>query len=154
MWILPPFISAIASEVRPTSCIRRTFSIIAFSHSHTSHIRRLLTLPLPLTSSIPLSAPRNSCTRFKHVQRLSKDAADATFASANSMTSPTVMRLEVLGWEPWTETISFRIFLNDLDLNSTFIVVSFSMAISADHVMIGLLGSGRGHCRTLSTWWS
>ena len=47
-----------------------------------------------------------------------------------------------------TETIAPGIFLKGLDLNSTFIILSFAMTIDADHVIIALLGSGRGHRRT------
>ena len=53
------------------------------------------------------------------------------------------------------ETIASGIFLKGLDLSSTFIILSFAMTIDADHVLIALLGSGRGHRRTQShKWWS
>ena len=46
-----------------------------------------------------------------------------------------------------TETIASGIFLKGLDLNSTFIILSFAMTIDADHAIIAILGSGRGHRR-------
>lgn len=60
MQFYPPFLSVIASEVRPTSCVRGTISLVVFSHTH-SRIRKLP----PLTTSISLSAPRNSRTNFR-----------------------------------------------------------------------------------------